>query len=88
MSESELRGWVRQHIAKLLNVHADELDLNQTLESFGMDSVDAVLMAGEMEEFLNIEIDPAALLQYPTIEQMVAAMERWAAQSGQATAPP
>ena len=74
MTEDGLRDWVRNHLASLLGVPQDSIVLDQSLADYGLDSVDAVLMAGELEETLNIEIDPASFLQYDTFEQMIVAV--------------
>ena len=70
-----LRPWVRAYIGNLIGSPVDEVRLDRELGSYGLDSVDAVLMAGEMEQAFGIEIDPAAFLQYSTIEAMVAMLE-------------
>ncbi len=76
MAEGGLRRWVRSYLAEILFIPEPEVELDRTLDSYGLDSIEAVLMAGDLEEELGIEIDPAAFLQYPTIEAMVAALER------------
>ena len=71
----ELRGWVRRYLAEVLGIPEKQVELARTLESYGLDSIEAVLMAGALEDELGFEVDPAAFLQYPTIEAMVAAVE-------------
>ena len=66
---------MRDYLAEVLNIPEAEVELDRTLDSYGLDSIEAVLMAGGLEEELGFEIDPAAFLQYPTIEAMVAALE-------------
>ncbi len=74
MAESRIRQWVRRYLAGVLKI--PEVELDRSLEAYGLDSLEAVLMAGALEDELGLEIDPAAFLQYPTIEAMVAALER------------
>jgi acyl carrier protein len=74
MTEDGLRDWVRNHLASLLAVSPESVVLDRSLADYGLDSVDAVLMAGELEEALDIEIDPASFLQYDTFEQMIVAL--------------
>ena len=76
MAESDLRKWVRAYLAEVLDAPEIEMELDRTLDSYGLDSIEAVLMAGALEEDLGFEIDPAAFLQYPTIEAMVVALEQ------------
>ena len=74
MDETGLRNWVRSHLANLLGVAPESVALDKSLADYGLDSVDAVLMAGELEDALKIEIDPASFLQFDTFEQMIAAV--------------
>ena len=76
MTEGGLRKWVRDYLADVLGIPEPEVELDRTLDSYGLDSIEAVLMAGGLEDFLGVEIDPAAFLQYPTIEAMVGALEQ------------
>ena len=76
MAESKVRAWVRAHLARYARMEPGDVSFDRALADFGMDSVDAVLMAGELEEATGVEIDPATFLQYDTIGQMVAALEK------------
>jgi acyl carrier protein len=69
--EERLRDWVRRHLAQLLNVPPESIALDRTLVDYGLDSVDAVLMAGELEGAFEMEIDPALFLKFDTFEAMV-----------------
>jgi acyl carrier protein len=82
MPEPDVRVWIRDYLAKLLGISSESVSLDTELDTYGLDSVDAVLMAGELEDALNIEIDPAAFLQHPTIEAMVSWLEQQAALRG------
>jgi acyl carrier protein len=75
MARSVIRQWVLGYLAAVLGIPEQAVELDRTLESYGLDSIDAVLMAGALEDELGFEVDPAAFLQYPTIEAMVAAVE-------------
>jgi acyl carrier protein len=75
-SEDELRRWVRQHLAHLLHVAPDSVALDRTLSDYGLDSVDGVLMAGELEEAFRIEVDPAVFMTFDTFEAMIIGLSR------------
>ena len=75
MANVDVRAWVRGYLGKLLALPPETVALDRGLDSYGLDSIDAVMMAGEMEEAFGVEIDPAAFLQYPTIEAMIVGME-------------
>jgi acyl carrier protein len=70
----ELHNWVRQHIGKLLGIAPESVSLDAKLSDYGLDSVDAVLMAGEIEDHFDIEINPASFIRFPTFEEMIAGL--------------
>jgi len=74
MTDKQLRDWVRGHLALLTGMAPETIAFDRTLGAYGLDSVDAVLMAGELEEALGVEIDPAAFIQFDTFEEMIAAL--------------
>ena len=76
MTGSEIRQWIRAYLAGVLGIPEAEVALDRTLDDYGLDSIEGVLMAGDLENELGFEVDPAAFLQYPTIEAMVMALER------------
>jgi acyl carrier protein len=74
--DTRLRDWVRDYLARLLGRQAETIALDCSLADYGVDSVDAVIMAGELEFAFDLEIDPATFLRFDTIEAMVAALPR------------
>jgi acyl carrier protein len=70
-TEQKLSQWIRTYLAQTVGVPAEGIDFKLGLDAYGLDSVDAILMAGELEEAFGIEIDPARFLQCSTFEQAV-----------------
>jgi phthiocerol/phenolphthiocerol synthesis type-I polyketide synthase B len=58
--------WAKAYIAHLLGRAAAEIDLFRPFTDCGLDSMDAVVMAGEMEEHFGVELDPGLFLQEAT----------------------
>jgi acyl carrier protein len=73
-NDFDLRSWVRQQLAQRLGRSSEDIVLDKSIEDFGLDSIDAVELAGELEQALGIEIDPAAFLNNPTLEASIAAL--------------
>ncbi|GAC1305147.1 MAG: acyl carrier protein [Steroidobacteraceae bacterium] len=72
MSTAEdLRDWVRGHLGRLLGMAPEAIALDRKLSDYGLDSVDGILMAGELEDRFSVEVDPAIFLQCPNFEAMV-----------------
>ncbi len=70
-TEQTLREWVRGHLAHVLGVAPESIALDKPLSSYGLDSIDAVLMAGELEEAFGIEIDPASFIECDSFEAII-----------------
>ncbi|HUD65073.1 MAG TPA: acyl carrier protein [Candidatus Sulfotelmatobacter sp.] len=70
-TEETLAEWVRDHVAKVRDVVRESITLDQWFSSYGLDSVDAVVMAGELEEDFGIEIDPARFLACDSFGQLI-----------------
>lgn len=75
-TEIDVAGWVRAHLSTLLAVPESEVDFERTLSDYGLDSFDLMVMAGDAEEALGIEIDPEPFFPPPAIAQVVAILER------------
>jgi acyl carrier protein len=71
-----LRNWVRGHLGRLIGIPPESIALDRKLSDYGLDSVDAVLMAGELEDQFGIEIDPASFIQYHTFDAMITSLEK------------
>ncbi len=69
----ELRNWMIDYIAAVLKIDAATLSTSATFDSIGLDSVEAVVMTGVMEERFGVDIDPALLFESPSIDEFVAA---------------
>lgn len=66
----EIQAWLVSHIAEHLNMHPDEIDVNEPLDSYGLDSVQAILLANKAEKFLGFKLSPMLLWHYPTISTL------------------
>lgn len=70
-TEAALREWLTALLARTLGLAPEEVALDRSLDDYGLDSIDAVLIGGELEEKFGVEIDPAAFLRFATFEEMV-----------------
>lgn len=71
-SPAQLRAWMVEYITSVLAIPAAEIDTEATFDSFGFDSVEAVVMAGVMEEEFSVPVDPIQLFEHPTIAAFAA----------------
>ena len=64
---AQLRSWMIDYITAVLAIPVEKIDANATFDSYGFDSVEAVVMAGVMEEEFGVPVDPIQLFEHPTI---------------------
>jgi acyl carrier protein len=46
------------------------IDVQQTFDNYGLDSLQAVSLSGDLETWLSREISPTVVWDYPTVEQL------------------
>jgi len=62
-------------LSKTLRIAAAEIDVNRPLPHYGLDSIDAVTLAGDLEDWLNIELPSTLLWDYPTVAAIAGFLE-------------
>lgn len=67
-TEEAIRDWLVAKVAELLRVKPSEIEVREPLAVYGMDSVQAVTIAGDLEEWLGRQIPPTLAYDYPSIE--------------------
>ena len=82
---AQLRSWLIDYITAVLAIPVETIDADATFDSYGFDSVEAVVMAGVMEEEFGVPVDPIQLFEHPTIADFSA---RYAREETPATASP
>jgi acyl carrier protein len=69
-TEEAIRGWLITNIANVVNMDPSRIDVRQTFDNYGLDSLQAVSLSGDLETWLNREISPTVVWDYPTVEQL------------------
>ena len=67
-SEDAIRAWLIANIASVVNLAPGRIDIHQTFDNYGLDSLQAVSLSGDLENWLNREISPTVVWDYPTVE--------------------
>lgn len=70
MTATEIQDWIISHLAELLEVKTDEIDITIPFNRYGLDSSEAIGMTGELEDWLGQRLHPTLLYDYPTIEKL------------------
>jgi acyl-CoA synthetase (AMP-forming)/AMP-acid ligase II/acyl carrier protein len=69
-SAHEIQAWLIAQIGQRLNMPADAVDPCQPFASLGMDSLTAMMLAGDLETWLGRRLEPTLLYDMPSIEAL------------------
>ena len=62
----DIENWIVSYLSDLLKIPTDQIE---PFESLGLDSAAAIAIVGELEEWLDTDIEPTAPYDYPTIDE-------------------
>jgi acyl carrier protein len=58
------------YLARLLKTPEEEIDINQSFESFGMDSAAVIGLTGDLMEWSSLELDETVVYNHGNIAQL------------------
>lgn len=64
----EIQMWLISNIAAQMEINPDVIDIREPLDSYGLDSVQAIILAKKAEKLLGFKLSPMLLWHYPNIE--------------------
>lgn len=70
MNQETIENWLIDTLGTLLGVDNEEIDLEKSIFAYGLDSSVAVSITGELETWLDLELDPTLLWEYPKISEL------------------
>jgi len=73
-TQADLRAFLRNAVAYLLDVDPASIDEHRPLTELGLGSRDAVGVVGELEDYLDRELDATMVFKTPTIAGLAAAL--------------
>ncbi|BAZ25547.1 AMP-dependent synthetase and ligase [Kalymmatonema gypsitolerans NIES-4073] len=65
-----IQAWLVEKISQQLKLNLQDIDIQEPLTRYALDSVQAVNISGELENWLGRKLSPSLLWDYPTIEQL------------------
>ena len=78
-----IQDWLLTKVAEALAVDAAAIDVRESLATYGLGSVAAVSLTGDLETWLRLEVSPTLVWEYPTIESLAARLDEMLAEAGQ-----
>ena len=64
-----IQSWLIDRFAQQLSLKRDRIKADEPLTRYGLDSIDAVTMVGDLEDVLDRELPSTLFWDYPTVEQ-------------------
>ena len=77
-SNEEIEGWLADYLATLIGVNRDTVDADWEFDAYGVDSAAAIALMGDLEAWLDLELDPTLIYDHPTIRSLSGAIGRMA----------
>lgn len=65
-----IQAWLVSHLAELLKMAPQEIDLRTHFDRYGLDSAEVVTLTGDLEDWLGRELSPSLLYDYLTIADL------------------
>lgn len=73
-SEDTLRAWLAQRVATYVQRPPEEIEPDVPLAEYGLDSVYALTLSGDIEDHLGLALEPTVMWDYPTIGLLTKAL--------------
>ncbi|MGF1478092.1 MAG: acyl carrier protein [Cyanophyceae cyanobacterium] len=64
-----IQNWLVNQLAEQLSLDANAISTTEPLTRYGLDSIDAVTIVGDLEDWLDMELPSTLFWDHPTIAQ-------------------
>ena len=68
--EATIQAWLTAKISEWLAIDAREINIQEPFASYGLSSIAAISLAGDLADWLGVELSPILAYEYPTIESL------------------
>ena len=69
-TQDAIQRWLISRLSEQLGIHPNGIDIHARLDSFGLDSAQALGLMGQAEKFVGFRLSPTLLWNYPTIAEL------------------
>lgn len=70
LSADVIQNWLVEKIAYRMQVEPSSIDVTTVFDDFDLDSTEALILAGELEKWIGIELPTTALWYHPSISEL------------------
>lgn len=69
LNQESIQNWLVEQLADVLSLSGDSIDVTEPLTRYGLDSIDAVTLVGDLEDWLDLELPDTLFWDHSTIAQ-------------------
>lgn len=63
----KIREWLVSYMSYLLEIEPEQVGVETTFARYGLDSSAAIVLTGDLGDWLGIQLEPTLVYDYPTI---------------------
>jgi acyl carrier protein len=70
LHDHAIQSWLITQLAEQLGLSSEDIDVHKPFTEYGLDSIIGVSLAGDLEDWLGLQLSPTVLWDYPTPEAL------------------
>jgi acyl carrier protein len=75
-SETAVEAWLTERIATYVRQPRDAIQPETPLTEYGLDSVYALTLIGDIEDYLGLQLDPTIMWDFPSVRALTTELVR------------
>jgi acyl carrier protein len=72
--EAKFQSWLIERLATHLKRETSDIDVNTPLADYGLDSLYALAVVADIEDYLSIPVDATIMWDHPTVAGLASAL--------------
>ena len=68
--QHQIQTWLLHQVSEYLHLLPDQIKIQEPLADYGLSSLTAARLSGDLQEWLKIPLDPTLLYDYPSIAEL------------------
>lgn len=68
VTQTEIQAWLVEKISAMVEVSPEQIDPGKPFEHYGLDSMHAMHLSSDLQDWLGRKLSPTIVWDYPTIE--------------------
>ncbi|MFN6516221.1 MAG: acyl carrier protein [Nostoc sp. CreGUA01] len=67
LTAAKVKEWLISYLSELVEISPDKIDVKNSFERYGLDSSAAMVLTGDLGDWLGKDLEPTLVYDYPTI---------------------